>query len=486
MSQRRPSSPSATRRDVFRALALAPAAAMVGCKGKDDGGTPSPLPTGDTGVVTLPRAEAPTSPWGGAAPVDAVRFPLGSQAGEALPDGFVAWTYAPGDVSVEIHVARWDGSAWVDETVESGTPTAEGYLHLELSGLVPDTHYAIQAVAGGVGSSVAHLTTAPDPEAYVEVRLGGISCNDQEHGEFTALEELQTLGPLDAMLWLGDFLYADACETEEEYRALWQEQLAKRSLQSIFGFAGSVYSWDDHEVDNNWDPQTFDPARLQVALKTFFETVPLPASVRNSAKMWRKLRYGRTVELFVLDVRSERDRAAGEYISPEQLAWLKQGLTDSPCVWKVVATSVPITDWPLAWDAALAHLDRWDGFEGTQRQELLDHIVGSELRGVFFVSGDLHQTTLSYVDPAGGTGEKLLEFLVGPGGSTLNVVARLLDDPQFPYADADWSAGRMVFRPDGTARLQTIHESGAMMMEAVVDIDGNVTFELEAHPWDDD
>mgnify|MGYP006979934285 CR=1 FL=1 len=31
----------------------------------------------------------------------------------------------------------------------------------------------------------------------------------------------------------------------------------------------------------------------------------------------------------------------------------------------------------------------------------------------------------------------------------------------------------MSFLPDGTARLQTVHESGEMMMEAVIDIDGS-------------
>jgi alkaline phosphatase D len=468
------------------ALALPAASLAMGCK-KDDAdpnGTASPK---DTGLTTEPRPEPPTAWWSGVAPVDPVRFPLGAQTGEPLPDSFVAWTYAPDEAEVDIQLARWDGSAWVEEEALPTTPSAEGYVHLEPTGLASDTYYAIQAVTpDGAGSAVAHIHTAPDPEAAVEVRFGGTSCLDQTHGEFPSLDALQTLGPIDGMLWLGDTVYADGRRTVEAYRDLWQEQLAKGTIQRLFAVAPGVFTWDDHEVDNNWDPQTFPAPQLNAAVNAFFETVPLPESVRSTRRLWRSLRFGRTVELFMLDVRSERDRAAGHYISPEQLDWLRSGLSDSPCVWKLVATSVPITDWPLAFDVLNAQLDRWDGFGGTQRQDLIDHIVDNDLRGVMFVSGDLHQTTLSYLDPAGGKGENLLEFLVGPGGSFINIAARLLEGEQFPYGDADWSAGRMVFRPDGTARLQTIHEDGEMMMEAVIDLDGNVTLELENHPWDQD
>jgi len=489
MSKRRPTStPSATRRELFHAMALAwPAATLAtGCK-NDDGATGTDSSPVDTGLTTEARAEPPTAPWDGNTPVDTTRFPLGAQTGEPVPDSFVAWTYASDDVDVDIQLARWDGSAWVEEAPLAATPSAEGYVHVEPTGLSPDTYYAIQATtADGAGSAVAHAHTAPDPDAAIEVRFGGTSCTDQDHGEFPSLDALQTLGPIDAMLWLGDTIYADGRRTEASYRSLWQLQLAKDSFQSLFGVAAGVFTWDDHEVDNNWDPQTISASRLDMAVKTFFETVPLPASVRSTRRLWRTLRFGRTVELFLLDVRSERDRDAGHYISPEQLQWLRDGLSDSPCVWKVVATSVPITDWPLAWDVLEANLDRWDGFGGTQREEVIDHIVDNDMRGVMFVSGDLHQTTLSYVDPAEGKGERLLEYLVGPGGSFVNIAARLLSGDQFPYADGDWSAGRMVFRPDGTARLQTIHEDGQMMMEAVIDIDGNVTVELENHPWEQD
>jgi phosphodiesterase/alkaline phosphatase D-like protein len=396
------------------------------------------------------------------------------------------WTYAPTALQVTVHMARWDGTAWVDEPSLTGPASAEGYLHIEPDGLSPDTTYAVQSEVDGTFSAVAQARTAPALDARVEVRFGGISCLDQLHGEFPALDALQSLGPIDAMLWLGDTIYADGLSTEAGYRNLWQTQLAKGSMQRMFQSAPGIFIWDDHEVTNNWDPQSIPAQHLDMAVKTFFETVPFPSTVRQTRRLWRSQRWGETVEVFVLDVRSERDRAAGQYISPEQLAWLKEGLSNSECVWKVVATTVPITDWPLAWNIADAQTDRWDGYEGTQRAEILSHIRQGALSGVFFVSGDLHQTTLSYVDPEGLDGDDLLEFLVGPGGSFLNTPARLLrDDPQFPYADADWSAGRMVFRPDGTAQLQTVHEHGALMLDATIDVAGGLTITTAMHPWED-
>ena len=265
MSQRRPPPPSTSRRDLFRAMAALPAASwMVGCRGAADddstsAGTDSVPDTGslDTGWSEVPRNPRPTEAWGGVAPVDGDRFPLGCQTGDPLPNGFVAWSYAPGASRVTVHLARWQDGAWVDDGTQEGTPSDAGYVHLELTDLLPDTTYAVQAVLDdGAGSTVAQATTAPAPDAAVEVRFGGTSCLDQGHGEFPSLDELQTLGPLDAMLWLGDTVYGDGRRTVESDRELWQELFSKATLQRLFASTPGVFTWDDHEVDNNWNPQT--------------------------------------------------------------------------------------------------------------------------------------------------------------------------------------------------------------------------------------
>jgi alkaline phosphatase D len=459
-------------------LGIPAAGAMVACRRDDE----TPARTGDTGSAETPRAAEPAALWPGVGAPDPVAFPLGMQTGEPHDDGLVVWVYAPGAATATLHGAAWDGAAWVPLDPITVSPSAEGYAHAEVTGLGADVSVAWQTEAGGAYSPIAHGRTAIARDAAAEVRLGACSCLDQAHGEFPCLDAVQELGPIDAFVWLGDTIYADSRVDEPGYRALWQEQLSKPSFQRLLSKVPGVFTWDDHEVDNNWSPQSVSPARFAAAVKTFHETLPFPASVRDGGPLWRSLRFGRTVELFMLDCRGERDVDAGEYVSAQQLQWLIDGLRDSEAVWKVVATSVPITDWPGPWDLAQAQLDRWDGFPGTQRATLIE--AAKSVRGVMFLSGDLHQTTLSRVDPPGGPGEGLTEFLAGPGGSFLNAAARLLEGEQFPYADADWSAARMVFWPDGTAQLQTAYEGGLLMMDARIDVDGAVDVIVAAHPWE--
>lgn len=499
MSQRKPEPPGASRRTLLRTLGLGLPAAMA-CRGTTNppappttgatGSTGTTGSTADTGAPTTPsvqadeRTPAPTAPWGGAAPVDADAFPLGAQTGEPTPDRLVVAAWAPGASLVDVQAARWDGSAWQPLPTASIAPDAAGYLHHTLTGLGADQPVAVQLVVDGKGSPVVHGRTAPDPDSLPEVFLGATSCLDQVHGEFPSLDEVQALGRLDAILWLGDTLYADGSITLDDYRAMWQDQLAKPSFQRLFATTPGIWTWDDHEVGNNWDPQTIDPVQLDAAVTAFHETVALPDDVRTTRRLWRSLRFGRTVELFVLDGRGERDASAGHYLSPEQLQWLIDGITASEAVWKVVATSVPITDMPDLWDLGEAQLDRWDGFPGTQRAELLAATEGID--GVFYVAGDLHQTSLTYVDRDGGPGARRLEIMAGPGGSFRNSIARAYeDDPQFVYADADWSATRLSFHPDGTARIEIAYEGGGPpMLDLRIDTAGNVVqVDAVRHPY---
>ncbi len=508
MSQRKPTDPGHTRRAVLRTLGIglpASALAATGCPSATNPPEPipQPVPTGDTGhsgdtggvdsspvdtgtpFVADERTPEPTEPWSGIGSDDRTAFPLGVQTGDPGADRIVAWAWAPGAKQLTLHIALWDGSAWQEQPSIEVTAGPEGYTHHTITGLPSDQPLAVQFVHGTASSAIGHARTAPAADSYPEVRLGATSCTDQAHGDFPSLDELRALGPLDGMLWLGDTVYADGNVIVDDYRTLWREQLSKSSFQDLFAVVPGIWAWDDHEVGNNWSPQDIDPAHLEAAVTAFHETVSLPDEVRSTRQLWRRLTFGQTVELFVLDCRGERDFDQGEYVSPQQLQWLIDGLLTSTAVWKVVVTSVPITDMPALWDIAEAHLDRWDGYPGTQRAELLGNIRAEGVTGVFFVAGDLHQSTLSYVDLPGGDGDNLLEIMAGPGGSFRNAIARTIEGDQFVYKEADWSAVRLDFHPNGTARIRMVYEEGGdLMLDMVIDDKGQVVrIDQERHPW---
>ena len=70
--------------------------------------------------------------------------------------------------------------------------------------------------------------------------------------------------------------------------------------------------------------------------------------VASAPLLYRSLRWGRHLELFVLDTRSYRDPNSAldsqqqpkTMLGSEQLAWLKDGLASSSATWKVIVSSV--------------------------------------------------------------------------------------------------------------------------------------------------
>ena len=213
----------------------------------------------------------------------------------------------------------------------------------------------------------------------------------------------------------GDTVYADDAHSREEYDACYAYNLSTLGFQAIMEGAPGIFSWDDHEIANNWTRDAISEARLEAATSAYFENLAIAPIEGSPRRLWRSFRFGQTVELFVLDCRGERIPEIGQYISPEQMAWLKAGLEQSTATWKIIHNSVPITQMPAVYQVPVMREDRWDGFP-EQRDELLDHITANGLTGILFVSGDLHQSLFRDSKPK--TAKPHFEICAGPSGPT--------------------------------------------------------------------
>ena len=131
---------------------------------------------------------------------------------------------------------------------------------------------------------------------------------------------------------------------------------------------------DDHEVEDNYAREfpgeaTLDPrveflARRQNGYRAYFEHMPFrPIKPRRRRqpgerfRSYRRIRVGRTAELFLLDQRQYRDdQPCGDELPPvppcseaerndptrtllgaDQKRWLMQGLQESKATWKLIA-----------------------------------------------------------------------------------------------------------------------------------------------------
>ena len=170
----------------------------------------------------------------------------------------------------------------------------------------------------------------------------------------------------------------------------------------------------------------------------------------------------------MLDCRGER--FGGDYISQEQMDWLKDGLLNSSARFKIIANSVPITDMSDVYFGIDA-VDRWDGY-ANQRNEILDHIRDNNIRGVLWIAGDFHFGALAHVGRAGSLHHFQYEVFCGPGGSDLNPVVWLLN-PNDHYEQVVKEFNYVAFECDpdaGTIQVAFIADDGSVIANQTLSV----------------
>ncbi len=485
-----------TRRGFLKAGSVAVLGALVGCGGEGvaglaDGGAVDDLAAGDAaagdgwvqdaaerdavdgeadaaevgGDVPTPdvdveadAAEADLAPVEpevfdpGALPWDASEYPLGIAAGEPRPGGALLWTQYAGEAPLEVVVFADDEDDAAPGVVAArveAAPEDAGFTKVTVDGLATNTRYRYAFTAGGERSQVGWFRTAPALDALVPVTFGGSSCSKPLHRPYTALQHAAA-ADLAFFLLAGDTTYADGSVTREDYRAAWADSLTDVGYRALLRRTPVLATWDDHEVDNNWTEASVSPEQLAAARGAFFEHLPIARLPDAPDRIWRSHRWGATLEVFVLDGRGERKpetrgTAEAQYVSPEQLAWLMDGLAASPAVFKVVLNSVPFTNMSPLYPSGK---DRWQGYP-EQRGPLLAHMA--EIPGVFWLSGDFHFGALAHLEPF-GTGSAMWEVFMGHVAQIPNPAALLLDKlpGQFPFVTAEANTVRFTADPLAT------------------------------------
>lgn len=407
-------------------------------------------------------------------PESKTSFPSGIQSGDVTWGGAMVWTYYGGTSPLLLRVYRPSTAGKVSLYHESVvTPSADGYVHVDVPALPPHTELFYVFLEGASPSfsgrsAVGRFVTAPLPGQKPAVRFGGTSCTDNGKAPFPPLSHAGA-EKLDFFILAGDTTYNDSANTLSQYRAKWLGQMGQATYQALLTSTGHYATWDDHEVDNDWNPETIDKTRLANATQAFFEHLPIRRDNSSPNRIWRSFKWGETLEVFVLDSRSERkpSTASGpnaQYLSPAQMTWLKNGLSTSSATFKVIVTSVPITNMPTLWD--LYAVDRWEGYPA-QRKELLDHITGTGIKGTLFVAGDFHLGASAQVEPS-GAGAALREVFVGPGGQSGNPLTATLGAPQFEFKTGTNNYVTFLADPNTTpptVKVTFIDGAGAKLFE---------------------
>jgi alkaline phosphatase D len=324
-------------------------------------------------------------------------------------------------------------------------------LTIPLEGLTPATRYRLYVFVGTKGregtsteggmATRGEFTTLPDVKSHVPVTfawsgdLGGQGrCRRGAAGY--PIFDVMRARQLDFFLFLGDTMYGDdlcpsppnepgadfRATTLAEYRARHRDQRGAEALRRFLDSVPVYMIWDDHEVRNNF-AGPFD-SQMPAGRQALREYWPIRMASDDPHRLYRTVRAGADLEVFILDTRQYRssnadhDGPAKTMLGERQLQWLLSGLTESTATWKVIVTSVPLSI-SKGGGAGVPGNDGWaGGTDGTgferERQVIVDRILGRKMKNVVFLAGDVHYVQANAYDPDGDGTPDFHEFVVGP------------------------------------------------------------------------
>ncbi len=394
-------------------------------------------------------------------------FTLGVASGYPWPGGFVLWTRlapAPGRADGGLDPLalplRWEVFAdeALRERVARGEVLAEpAWAHsvrVEVNGLKPDRWYWYRFAAGDATSPIGRTRTAPAADAApAALRFAFASCQHYEQGYFGAYRHIVADAP-DLVAFLGDYIYESSWGrdhvrshesgepyTLDEYRLRHALYRSDPDLQSAHAACPWLFTWDDHEVDNDYaDDRAEDgmaPARFlerrAAAYRAYYEHMPLPERMRPRGPhmhIYGQLGWGALARFFVLDDRQYRspqacprlNRSGGSntvdvaectaladsgrtLLGHAQERWLEGALADSRAGWNLLAQQTRMAQFDQKpGRGRRAWTDGWDGYPAA-RERLFSALANHRVPNPVVLGGDVHHFNVSelkrdFDDPA--------------------------------------------------------------------------------------
>ncbi|WP_030743761.1 alkaline phosphatase [Streptomyces sp. NRRL S-31] len=475
------------------------------------------LPVGLGAAPAFARSGRPGAGWG-------------VQTGDVTADSGLVWVRADRPARMIVETAatesfrdprRWQGPLLGADTDFTGTTRLHGLpsgeqIHYRVLLADPDDPRRTGEPVTGTFRTVARRRRDGVRFLWSGDLAGQGWGINPDRGGYRIYDAMARLDP-DFFLCSGDNIYADGpitatqalpdggtwrnitteekakvAETLAEYRGNFRYNLLDDNLRRFNAQVPSVISWDDHEVRNNWYPgeviassdtryteKSIDvlAARARRAFGEYFPVSTLRPGAKDG-RVYRVLRQGPLLDVFVLDMRTYRNANSPDdqtvdpqgILGREQLEWLKRELARSRAVWKVIAADMPIglvvpdtTENEPNFEAVAQGDPGAPLGRELQIAELLRFIKHRRITGTLWLTADVHHTSAQHYQPSRAAFtdfEPFWEFVSGP----LNAGA-------FPASALDATFGpERVFVKAPTA--SNVSPAGGYQFFGEVDIDG--------------
>ena len=418
-------------------------------------------------------------------------FAEGVISGDPTPTGITLWsrvTDAAGKGSVELEIAKEKNfRKVVARKLITTSADLDHAVKAKITGLDPYEQYYYRFSTKGGNSAAGRFRTALPADSNQTVKFAYFSCQELSFGYFNA-HALLAREDVDFVVNLGDYVYHDfyfppgpgarktglsvvAAQTLDEFRERYKVYRSDANLRSMHAAFPMVSTWDDHEVQNNYAggssqggevaPGTYSKAKRDLAYRAFFEAMPT-YSISGKSRLYHRARFGKHVDLFVLDERQYRASQKGslgdqtqnlsdprDFLGASQLKFAQSELTKSKASWKVIANEVPIIDFKEA-NGEVGNVDIWQGYP-VEREALL-RTIRDKVNDVVFVTGDSHVFMAGDVRTANGE-TVATEFIGGSITSASNeeilAIARVsgYGTPEAPSTPSDLIPNILEFNP---------------------------------------
>lgn len=405
--------------------------------------------------------------------------------GEVTDTTAVLWTRseADGEVVAEVTAAA---SPEPLRAHARTTPEADFTAKLVLRGLQPATGYQYR-VSSRSSRVDGRFVTAPAHREARSVRFvwsgdlgGGRHCRRVGDG-YSIFRAMATRRPA-FFIFAGDTVYADhrcagpgvapgadfVARSLPDFHRKHRHNREDPAVQAFLRQTSVYAVWDDHEVRNNFAAATEPLA--PIGLRAFLDYWPITPPEEDGTRLYRAVRWGRLVELFILDTRQYRDAVCLDssdktMLGAAQRRWLIDGVAASDAVWKLVVSSVPFSvakGGPCgdSW-APRRFLGLRTGY-ATERDALIDAWRRRAVRNVVVLAADVHYAALLRHRPVSGF--TFHELIAGP----------LAAIPKAPgKVDADLGAVRL-FAVGGRNNFGEIEVDATMLTARIVGERGEV------------
>jgi alkaline phosphatase D len=343
-------------------------------------------------------------------------------------------------------------------------PGEDRLARVTFEDLEPGRRYRYQLVGGGRRVS-GGFTTAPDASDPAAVRIVwsgdlGARGHCRRPGSGYAIFDAIARRRPDLFVFVGDTIYADhwcaavdavpggrfIASSLDEFRAKHRYNRADPAVQRLFRSTSVSAVWDDHDVRSNFTGP-HEPLMV-TGRRAFVDYWPLATTAEAPTRLYRRLRWGRLVEVFILDTRQYRsarwkpDGPDKTMLGAEQRRWLIDGVSASSATWKVVVSSVPLAipkAWPFgdSW-APTRILGYVTGF-AAERDRILEALHDADVTNLVVLTADVHFAALMQHEPVPGF--PLLEAVAGPLAASVKE----------PSAPAGGLRSRVLFARGGLA-----------------------------------